>query len=231
MEELKTRKVAKRAANPPGEYAAVPITELPEHIEKPIIDKPAETIDVSSVEQPKVDVKKFVSSVDEEFQIAEQKLVTYVSRQLELMDNNLIFKGNKQPSLYELDLALCSYEHVLTSLNELYNAARWEVRKAEEAYDEWYAIVFIEMRNELNPRNEPKSRWYSATEIEYAVKARYKQEHAKFRAAITLAEQKRSMMERLVEGWKSYQFILCQLSKNSIAEYDISSRNMNKVVE
>lgn len=227
---METRKVAKRGAIAPGQNEAIPITQTAEVDEKPIIDKPAETI-VSEYEQPKVDVKKFTSSVDEEFQIAEQKLISYVSRQLELMENNLIFKGDKQPSLYELDLALCSYEHVLISLNQLYNAARFEVQKAKEAYDEWYAIVFMEMRDSLNPRNQPASKWYSSNEIGYAVRAKYKSEHAKFRAAITLAEQKRSMIERLVEGWRSYQFVLTTLSKNSIAEYEISQRAMDRQVE
>ncbi len=229
MEELKVRKVAKRFEASPGENEAVAITEAAPQVEKPIIDKPAENVEANYQLPPQV--KTYKSKIDEEFQVAEQKLVTYVSRQLELMENNLMFNGEKQPSLYDLDKALCSYEHVLMSLNELYNAARWEVKKAEEAYDEWYAIVFIDTRNELNPKNEPKAKWFSEKEIGYVVRDRYREEHAKFRAAITLAEQKRSFMERLVEGWEKYQWILSTLSKNSIAEYDIASKNLDRQVE
>lgn len=165
------------------------------------------------------------SSVDTHFDAAEEELISFVNEKLKLMEDKLLFHGDRCPSLYELNLAMASYESVLLSLTALYQTIRWEVTKTREAFDEWFALQFITIRDEVNPKNSPASKYYSSKEIEYMVVANNKSEHAKFKAALSLAEHKKSMISRMIDGWKSYQFILQQLSKNSIAEMEASLRD------
>lgn len=165
------------------------------------------------------------SAVDTHFDNAQNELIQFVNEKIQLMEEKLLFQGDRTPSLYELNLAMASYESILLSLTAMYQTARWEVVKTKEAFDEWYALQFITIRDEVNPRNSPATKYYSAKEIEYMVIANNKNDHAKFKAAVSLAEHKKSMLSRMIEGWKGYQFILTQLSKNSIAEMEASLRD------
>ena len=170
------------------------------------------------------ETKSYEDIVGTEFDNAEERLIQFVSRQIDKMNENLLFDGKKEPSLYELNISLVNYQRILLALTSLYNETKFDVSKKEEEYDAWYAEKFIETRNRLNPRNEPQSKWFTAKEIEFVVKSENKEKHAKFRARIAEAECKRSLVERLIKGWENYQFILGQLSKNSIAEADAEFR-------
>lgn len=165
------------------------------------------------------------SSVDSDYDESEQKLIKFVEEKLELMENHLLFKGDRCPSLYELNLALANYEHILLSLTAMYQTARWKAMKTKDAFDEWFALKFITIRDEVNPKNSPASKYYSSKEIEYMVIANNKDEYSKFRSAMALADHEKSTISRMIEGWKGYQFILQQLSKNSIAEMEAAMRS------
>ena len=97
--------------------------------------------------------------------------------------------------------------------------------KTKDAFKEWFALKFITIRDEVNPKNSPASKYYSSKEIEYMVIANNKEEYSKFRSAMALADHEKSTISRMIEGWKGYQFILQQLSKNSIAEMEAAVRS------
>ena len=90
--------------------------------------------------------------------------------------------------------------------------------EANDIYDDWIARKSIMIRDQVNPANVAASKWYSAKEIEWLVISRFGDERAKLLANKRLAEHEKSTVERLVEGWKSYGFILNQLSANARAE-------------
>ena len=110
------------------------------------------------------------------------------------------------------------HSHVLLALTSLYEDARIQVSKAKEKYEEWHAIKFIEVRTEVNRDELARNKWYSEKEIEYMIRTKYRAEMAQVKSAYELAESQRSMLQRMIDGWSSYRFILVQLSKNSIAE-------------
>ena len=110
------------------------------------------------------------------------------------------------------------YEGILFGLTSLYEMVRWDAVEASDIYDDWIARKSIMIRDQVNPANVAASKWYSAKEIEWLVISRFGDERAKLLANKRLAEHEKSTVERLVEGWKSYGFILNQLSANARAE-------------
>lgn len=157
-------------------------------------------------------------SAEEAMSATEEQFLAFVNTQIEKMDKKLLFWGESSPPLSVLNKALMDHSHVLLALTSLYENARIQVSKAKEEYEEWHAIKFIEIRTQVNRDELARNKWYSEKEIEYMIRTKYKAEMAQLKAAYELAESQRSTLQRLIDGWSSYQFILVQLSKNSIAE-------------
>lgn len=157
-------------------------------------------------------------TAEEAMSATEEQFLAFVNAQIEKMDKKLLFWGESSPPLAVLNKALMDHSHVLLALTSLYENARIQVSKAKEEYEEWHAIKFIEVRTEVNRDELARNKWYSEKEIEYMIRTKYRAEMAQLKAAYELAESQRSMLQRMIDGWSSYQFILVQLSKNSIAE-------------
>lgn len=171
---------------------------------------------------------KFEPTPDGAFEIdvagekAGNSLIAFVEREIFRMNKKLLFDGKSSPSMYELDMALSTYEQTLFGLIALYEQAKFDAEMAKEKWTEFYNAKYMEVRNTYNTKDAQKAQWLSAKELEATVYSIYKKEVAELRANIMEMEGKRSTMQRLLSGWESYQFILGQLSRNSIASINAS---------
>ena len=152
----------------------------------------------------------------------EDQLIKFVSEQVTKMDQKLLFDGESSPPLPLIDKAIMQHEHVTMALTALYEQARWDWKTAKESYAEWHAIKFLEVRMEVNKKEDARAKWFKDTEIEYMIIAKYTKEVADFKARIQLADAKVSLFRRLIESWNQYAFQLGQLSRNGIAEKNSS---------
>ena len=157
---------------------------------------------------------------------AQVKLIKFVETQINKMNEHLLFNG-QQPNISQLNQALSEYEGILFGLTPLYEMVRWDAIEANDIYDDWIARKSIMIRDQVNPANVAASKWYSAKEIEWLVISRYGDERAKLLANKRLAEHEKSTVERLIDGWKSYGFILNQLSANARAELQGSALHVD----
>jgi hypothetical protein len=104
----------------------------------------------------------------------------------------------------------------------LYEQARWKWNSAKQAFNEWEAVKFLEVRKDVNKASESAAKWYKKEEIDKMVIVRYRKEYAALQAQIQLAESKVSLFRRLIDSWDQYAFQLGQLSRNGIAEKNSS---------
>jgi len=186
--------------------------------------------EVIKIEENKEEInstKEFESEIKKEFTSSQEKLLSFVNEQVEDMKSKALFKGT-DPSLEQLNEALTSFEPVLLGLTSLYEVIRWDKNQAQEAFDEFFAEKFIEIRDRVNLKNGPASKYYSSKEIEYMVQNQYKKEIATLKADINLTDGKLSTVNRLINGWSSYQFCITQISKNQIAELDATSHSIDR---
>lgn len=152
----------------------------------------------------------------------EDELIKFVSDQVTKMDQKLLFDGETQPPLQLIDKAIMQHEHVMLALTALYEQARWALNSAKESYDEWYAKRFLEIRMEVNKKDEARAKWFKDTEIDYMVTNKYTKERAEMKAKVQIADAKVSLFRRLIDSWSSYAYQLGQLSRNGIAEKNSS---------
>lgn len=163
-----------------------------------------------------------VTSTSDAMSEAETQFIEFVSKQVTKMDQKLLFDGNSSPPLQLIDRALMQHEHVMLALTALYEQARWKWNAAKEAYNEWEAVKFLEVRHEVNKKDEAVAKWYKKEEIDRMVIVKYRKEYAALKAQLQLAESKVSLFRRLIDSWNSYAFQLGQLSRNGIAEKNSS---------
>ena len=161
---------------------------------------------------------EYHSEIENKAEEASKKLLEYVNEQITRMDNKLLFNGDRDPSKYELDMALSQYEQTLFGLIALYETAKFEEEVAKAKYDEWYAEKYMEVRNTYNTKDVKNAAWLSAKEIDATVLTKYKFMAADLKADIISKSRERSTIERLLEGWKSYLWVLNSLCKNAQAE-------------
>ena len=169
----------------------------------------------------------FKSQIDIAGDEASENLVRYVSEQIDRMNNKILFDGSREPSLYELDLALSTYEQTLFGLIALYEANKMEAELAKEKYNEFFNDKYMEIRNTYNTIDIKNSQWLSAKEIEATVYKVYKKELAELKADQIEKDCKRSTSERLMKGWESYLWVLNTLSKNSQAEINANMKSVD----
>jgi hypothetical protein len=186
------------------------------------IKQPVETKE-SSMEQ----ARRYPDTPDELFEIeksyeqAEEDLVKFVEKQIDLMKNNLLFSGEEIPSFYSLNKSLMDYEANLLGLIVLHQECRIEQQIAQERYDNFYAEKFVEIKQEQT--NLGKSAQFTAArDIELCVRKRYMRDLARLKADIIKTENKYNFLNYLIDGWKNYQYVLGTLSRNAQAEASAS---------
>jgi hypothetical protein len=165
--------------------------------------------------------------------LAEQKgesLMEFVEKQINLMNNRLLFNGNREPSLYEINVALSTYEQTLLGLQVLYEQAKFDSEVAKAKYEEFYNVKYMEIRNTYNTKDVKNAQWLSGKEIEATLYKVYQKDLSELKLSMIEAEGKRSTMQRLCDSWNSYLWCLNTLSKNSIAAANasISSIDMTR---
>lgn len=183
-----------------------------------------EKIEFENVPSPPCEVEKTATKT---FNDHGDNLIEFVSRHLEKMEAALLFEGTKQPSFYQLNEALCSYEGILLSLISMYEDQRFQAKQSKEVYDIWLAEKFIDVRDRENQKDLAAAKWLSAAEIEKKVIVENKEEYSRIRANVILNESKESTLRRLIDGWNAYQFLLSNLCKNAQAELGASTRSLD----
>ena len=128
------------------------------------------------------------------------------------------FQAGMEPTFFEINQALLTYQDINLGLLALHNSAKMENTRAKEVFEDWYANKYLILREEMNPRSLSAQKWVSQREIEMAVRVRYKEEYHKYNWDVIITEQQLAFMRRLLEGWSSYQYVLTQLSKNLVSE-------------
>lgn len=149
---------------------------------------------------------------------AGEELLAFVDEQIQRMNKKVKFSGNGNITLYEMDVALSTYEPTLFALTALYEQAKFDAEVAKERYDEWYYDKYMEIRNTYNTKDVKNAQWLSAKEIDATLFRTYRKEAATLKADKIKADGQRSTIERLLKGWEQYAFILGQLSKNINAQ-------------
>lgn len=165
---------------------------------------------------------EIASDTADAMSVAEMAFIEFVSKQVTKMDQKLLFDGNSSPPLQLIDKALMQHEHVMLALTALYEQSRWKLNAAKEAYKEWEAVKYLEVRMEVNKKEDTVAKWYKKEEIDRMVIVKYRKDHARMMAQIALADSKCSLFRRLIDSWNQYAFQLGQLSRNAIAEKNSS---------
>ena len=151
---------------------------------------------------------------------SEERLVAFVEEQIKKMAKYAALNNEEgQIGFYELNRALAEYQSINLALISLYNLAKIETAKAINSFEEWFAEQYVQQRELLNPRSISSTKWYSTKEIELHVRTNNKETYYNLYQEKLFAEQKESMLRRLLDSWSSHQYILARLSKNVEAEY------------
>lgn len=208
-------KEAQTVKNPTEETFAPENIAKDELINNPIIMEEANKL-------VKEGTTVFKSAMATSMEEAQLKLIPFVEKQIELMNNKLLFDG-ETPTFDRLNIALLQHEGTLLGLTSLYEMRRWAKEDADAQFKEWFAIRCADMRDEVNPRDIAATKWFSSKEIEYLVIKRYQQEYAQYTANLKLAEAEVSTMQRLIDSWDSYRWILQTISSNCRAEFGSSN--------
>jgi hypothetical protein len=149
---------------------------------------------------------------------AEEQLTTFVNTQIESMREAIHLSAGHEPTFYEVNQALCTYQDTNLGILALHNTAKVENTKAKEAYEDWFAGRYIEIRDRVNPRNLSAQKWYSQKEIEMMVRKEYPEEFNRYNWDVIATDQQLNFLRRMLDSWASHQYVLTQLSKNLIAE-------------
>ena len=147
------------------------------------------------------------------FNKAEQEFYMWVDLQIKSMDNRRKMLSNPDPSYDEINAAIVECSNVIDGLNSLYTTMKMKVTVEKDKFDIWYAQAFMRTRELTNSQLDRKV-WYSQDEMKQKTIADNAEEIMKRKAAIDSLEAKRSYLERKVETWRSYSFMLNTLSKN-----------------
>lgn len=154
----------------------------------------------------------------EPVEAVEARMIEFVQSQIETMKAHLSLGNGGEPSFYDVNNALCSYQNINLALLAMHNTARIEYTKAKERFEDWFAEKYITIRERENPRSLSAQKWLSQKEIELMIRTEYSEEHKQYNWDMIEAEHQLNFMRRLLEAWSAHQFVLTQLSKNLISE-------------
>jgi len=161
------------------------------------------------------------------YQEAEEELVKFVQKQIELMNQNLLFGGSSEPTFYALNQSLMQYESVLFGLITLHQECRIQKSIAEEKYENFYAQKYVEVKQQQVSLGK-SANFTAAREIEMYVRKQWMADLARLKANVIIAENKYNTINHLMTGWERFSFVLNTLSANTRAEAQasgVSSKN------
>lgn len=150
---------------------------------------------------------------------AEERLYEFVEKQIDKIRKYTTFSEG-QPSFFELNSALSDYSNMNCSLISLDVMAKEEFQKAKNAYDEFIADKYTQIRKENNLQSISAQKWLSTQEIMYMVQSdsRWAFEYKALRDEMNAAEKKVAFCRRLLDNMSDFKFNLGVLSKNVQAE-------------
>jgi hypothetical protein len=154
---------------------------------------------------------------DDEYKKSKDELMKFVADQIEMMNSNLLFSGQSQPSFYSLNQSLMNFESVMLGLISIHAEVRSDLDYAKEAYDNFYSQKYVEVKREQSALGK-SAQFTAQREIELYVRNKYLQELAEKKADIIRIENQYNTINYLIDSWKNYSFILNQLGANSRAE-------------
>ncbi len=161
----------------------------------------------------------------------EGKLMLFISNEIERMKQYTDLAGSAQePSFHGVNQALTAYQNVQLGLLASHNLAKMNLTKAKEAFEDWYAGAYLDVREQVNPRALTAQKWYSQKEIEMQVRRDYSAQFHEHNNAVLLADHELNFFRRLLDSWDRYAFVLNNLSKNLISEVNglgVSSDKLN----
>lgn len=157
-----------------------------------------------------------ISLVEKNYDEAEKSLIMFVDKQIDLMNQAMVFHGDLTPSFDKINYALMNYESVISGLLILHQKARIHSELCNEKYEDFFAKKFVEVKKEQQSLG--KQGFTSAKEIEYIVRQRFIKELSKLKADQIESDNEYNLMNHLLDAWKSYQWVLSTLSKNAQIE-------------
>ena len=172
---------------------------------------------------------ELVQSEGNAFDEANEKLITFVSTNIEKWKTRV--HTVEYTSMDSINQALIEHPSVAFSLNVLYQRVRFDAERAAHEYASFDAQAYMEMKEKYN-NDKNKKEWYSVKELEYQARNTYKSTYSKLAAKKAAAEGRKSFVQRMLDQWASYQFVLQQISKNLIAEAQASGldyKNMSRM--
>lgn len=150
---------------------------------------------------------------------SEEKLLEFVESQLELMDKYANLRNDSGfLDMYTLNEALLSYSSINCSLLSLDVVAKNELGKAQEAFDDWYAEKYHEIRSKYNLSSISAQKWLSSKEIELEIRSQYSFEYKGLKMEVDAAEKKLAFIRRLLEAWDKQLTVVRQLCRNTEIE-------------
>ena len=159
-----------------------------------------------------------VSSKDTS-QTAEDRLLTFVESQLELMNKYANLRNSSGfLDMYTLNEALLSYSTINCNLLSLDTVAKSELGKAQEAFDDQYAEKYHEIRAQHNLNSISAQKWLSSKEIDLEIRCQYTAELKRLKADVDAAERKLAFIRRLLDAWDKQLSVIRQLCKNTEIE-------------
>lgn len=159
----------------------------------------------------------YLFQVEKTYSEAEEDLTKFVERQIELMNEHLLFGGQEVPSFYALNKSLMDYESIMLGLLALHQNVRFEKDVAQEKYDNFYAEKYCEIKQQQVSLGK-SAQYTSSKEIEMSVRHIWIKELSKLKAECIKTENKYNFINHLISGWEKFSFILNQLSANTRAE-------------
>ena len=151
---------------------------------------------------------------------AEERLYSFVEKQIDRMRKYTALGEGGGPTFFELNEALSNWSNVNCSLITLDVMAKQEYQKAKNDYDEFIADKYYIIRSENNLPSLSAQKWLSTQEIMYMIQRdpRWVVDYRNLRDELNICEKKVAFCRRMLDNMESFKYTLGILSKNVQAE-------------
>ena len=152
-----------------------------------------------------------------DIQEREAAFLEYVQKRLDDVKKYSQLGKDGMLTFFDLNAALMEYQNINLSLIAVHAIARNEYKKAEEAFEDWYAEKYLLIKDLEAPTTRGEKA-PTQKEIEMMVRVKYGNEFKNKKHELNLKECQISLLRRLCESWASQNFILGHLSNNLQSE-------------
>ena len=110
------------------------------------------------------------------------------------------------------------FKNEFSKFNQLTESGKLDLGKAQEAFDDWYAEKYHEIRAQHNLNSISAQKWLSSKEIDLEIRCQYTAELKRLKADVDAAERKLAFIRRLLDAWDKQLSVIRQLCKNTEIE-------------